>query len=262
MQAANPYDAPAAALESAQKLCESCGVAIERPALTCPACGARQRKMVSKPALLLLTFFLGGVGAHKLYVGHWVQGIFYLLLAWTWIPALIALIEFIVYACTSSERLNQRYSARASAGLVAAVMIAVVVLILGVLAAIAIPAYEDYNLRSKLSEAVYEMGEYKSAVSDYYADRQQLPVTGAEVTPPAAPAGASERPRYTSAIRIARGGVVVGVLAGNVDKKLTGQAIMLVPRAKGPDLTWDCGVQSEAMLRFVRMDCRSVMPLP
>jgi type IV pilus assembly protein PilA len=136
------------------------------------------------------------------------------------------------------------------------------VLLIGTLAAITIPAFEDYNMRTKMSEAVFEMGEYKSAVSQYYADKQQLPVTGAEVALPAAPVRASERPRYTSAISIARGGVVVGVLAGNVDKKLTGQAIMLVPRAKGPDLTWDCGVQSEAMLRFMRMDCHTVMPLP
>lgn len=261
MQAANPYDAPAAALESAQKPCESCGAALAPTAVTCPACGARQRKTVSKPALLALSFFLGGVGAHKFYLGHWVQGALYLLFAWTWIPALVALIEFVVYACTSSERLNRNYSARAPAALVAAILLAVVLLVLGGLAAVAIPAYQDYNLRTRLSEAMFEMGDYKTAVSDFYAEKQQLPASGAEVAAPAVNAPSS-RPRYTSSIRIARGGVVVGVLAGNLDQRLSGQAILMVPRAKGPDLSWDCGVQSQALLRYVPLSCRTVMPVP
>ena len=55
---------------------------------------------------------------------------------------------------------------------------------------------------------------------------------------------------------------MAGALAGNVDKRFTGQAVLLVPRTKGPDLTWDRGVQSEALLRLVPMSCRTVMPLP
>lgn len=53
-------------------------------------------KSVNKIAYLLLTFFLGGIGVHKFYVGKTGSGILYLLLCWTFIPTIIALIEFIV----------------------------------------------------------------------------------------------------------------------------------------------------------------------
>ncbi len=45
----------------------------------------------------------------------------------------------------------------------------IVVAIIGILAAIAVPAYQDYMVRSKASEVILRLGEVKTAVSDYYA---------------------------------------------------------------------------------------------
>lgn len=42
---------------------------------------------------LLLSFFLGGVGAHKYYVGKERQGLFRLLFCWTFIPTLVGIVE-------------------------------------------------------------------------------------------------------------------------------------------------------------------------
>ncbi|NLB71358.1 MAG: NINE protein [Chloroflexi bacterium] len=42
---------------------------------------------------VLLALFLGGLGAHKFYLGQTGAGIVYLLFCWTSIPAWIALIE-------------------------------------------------------------------------------------------------------------------------------------------------------------------------
>ena len=67
-------------------------------------------KPVNKVALLLLTFFLGGVGGHKFYLRKYLQGLLYLLFCWSGIPALIALFEFIIYACKSEADLQQAYS--------------------------------------------------------------------------------------------------------------------------------------------------------
>ena len=47
----------------------------------------------------------------------------------------------------------------ASASLVAAIVVAMEVLILGVLAAIIIPALQDYNMHIRISEVMCEMGE-------------------------------------------------------------------------------------------------------
>ena len=59
-------------------------------------------------ALLALVF--GGIGVHRFYLGKIVSGIFYLLLCWTFIPAIIALIEFIILICMSDEEFNWKYN--------------------------------------------------------------------------------------------------------------------------------------------------------
>ena len=50
-----------------EKYCQSCGEIIRISAEICSKCGARQKGMINKAALLLFTFFLGGLGVHKFY---------------------------------------------------------------------------------------------------------------------------------------------------------------------------------------------------
>ncbi|WP_180073870.1 MULTISPECIES: TM2 domain-containing protein [unclassified Acinetobacter] len=57
----------------------------------------------------LLAFFLGGFGIHKFYLGRIGWGIVYLLFCWTFIPSIVAFIEFIVYLCTSDEDFARKY---------------------------------------------------------------------------------------------------------------------------------------------------------
>lgn len=64
----------------------------------------------SKTTALLLCFFLGGFGAHKFYLGQTGWGILYLVFCWTWIPSIIALVEFIILLCTSTEDFNYKYN--------------------------------------------------------------------------------------------------------------------------------------------------------
>ena len=56
----------------------------------------------------LLGIFLGGLGIHKFYMGRHGQGILYLLLCWTYVPAIIGLIEGIIYFTDSDEKFNSR----------------------------------------------------------------------------------------------------------------------------------------------------------
>ena len=51
----------------------------------------------------------------------------------------------------------------------------IVVAIIGILAAVAIPAYQDYIARSQVSEAVSLLGGAKTPIAEYIADKGALP---------------------------------------------------------------------------------------
>ena len=51
----------------------------------------------------------------------------------------------------------------------------IVVAIIGILAAIAIPAYQDYTIRAQASEGLAMASATKAAVAEYYADKGTWP---------------------------------------------------------------------------------------
>jgi len=234
-QAANPYAAPAANLAPGHKQCESCGADILIKAEICPKCGVRQRKPVSKAALLLLTFFLGGIGGHKFYLGKNWQGVLYLLFFWTYIPGLIALVEFIIYAFTSSESLDEKYSAEGSVAVIVIVAVVAGVVVIGILAAIAIPAYQDYTVRAKVMGAIATTSPLQRSVETYYLGNQKLPAAPADLGP-----GASGVGDAFSRSSVGENGVVTLTLAPGAGSQLLGNTIVFQPRVDGGTLRWDC----------------------
>jgi ribosomal protein L40E len=112
---------PAAATSTVQsapkptKFCQHCGAEINQMAEICPKCGVRvalEPSLIKEPksrtTAILLAFFLGGIGIHKLYLGSgnwWL----YLLFCWTFIPAIIAFIEFIQLAIMSDATFHAKY---------------------------------------------------------------------------------------------------------------------------------------------------------
>ena len=53
----------------------------------------------------------------------------------------------------------------------------IVIAIVGILAAVALPAYQDYTVRAKVSEAVAKSAEIKTAISEYYSARNEIPAS-------------------------------------------------------------------------------------
>jgi len=64
----------------------------------------------SRTVAVLLALFLGGIGAHKFYLGKVGSGLLYLLFCWTLVPAIVAFIEGILWLCMSNESFATRYS--------------------------------------------------------------------------------------------------------------------------------------------------------
>jgi TM2 domain-containing membrane protein YozV len=224
--------------------------------MACPACGVRQRKRVAKAKLLLLTFFFGGVGAHKFYLGQWLQGLLYALFCWTLIPGLVALVELAVYACSGSARLNRLYSVWAPAWAAAGGTALFLVVLIGTLAAISIPAYRQYEARGRASAVLYALSDYKDAVRDYHDQNKKLPASGADTGFKPVPVP------HTLSARIDRGGVVVGVMSAAISREVEGHALILRPRLEGDRLIWDCGVQSAKLAKYVPASCQEVVRLP
>jgi TM2 domain-containing membrane protein YozV len=70
---------------------------------------AYPRPIKSKGTAIVLALLLGGLGAHKFYLGHPGWGVLYILFCWTFVPSIIALIEAILYALTSDHDFHRKY---------------------------------------------------------------------------------------------------------------------------------------------------------
>ena len=66
--------------------------------------------MKNKTTAALLAFFLGGIGIHRFYLGQGGKGVIYLLFCWTFIPALVAFIDFIIFLTMDEYKFNAVYN--------------------------------------------------------------------------------------------------------------------------------------------------------
>jgi TM2 domain-containing membrane protein YozV len=149
-----------------EKYCGSCGAIINIKANPCPNCGARQHPAINKTSLVLITFFLGGMGAHKFFVGKTIQGIFYLVFCWTLIPSIIAFVEFLIYAFTDETKLQEKFPHfKSEPVIIAVVVFFCMTFVLAILAAIAIPLYLGYMADANLTV----MNKTGSAVASFCA---------------------------------------------------------------------------------------------
>jgi len=83
------------------------------PAPVLPAAqGVGRHNGKSKITAGLLAILVGGLGIHKFYLGGWGWGILYIVFMWTFIPALVGLIEGIVYLTMSERAFDETYNHR------------------------------------------------------------------------------------------------------------------------------------------------------
>lgn len=66
----------------------------------------------SKMAAGILGILLGGIGAHKFYLGRAGAGILSILFCWTYIPAILGFIEGIMILCSNDENFQLKYQVR------------------------------------------------------------------------------------------------------------------------------------------------------
>ena len=64
----------------------------------------------SKGTAAFLAIVLGGIGAHKFYLGNPGWGIVYFLFSWTFIPACLGFLEGMIYLTMSNKSFDEKYS--------------------------------------------------------------------------------------------------------------------------------------------------------
>ncbi len=113
----------------------------------------------------------------------------------------------------------------------------IVVAIIGILAAIAIPAYQDYTIRAQVSEGLNLSGGAKAAVTEYFQDRGTMPTTNAIAGLAAA---GDIQGKYVDQVLVTTG--VIAVQYGNdAHEVITGQHLELTPNTSNPgSFQWDC----------------------
>jgi type IV pilus assembly protein PilA len=126
----------------------------------------------------------------------------------------------------------------------------IVIAIIGILAAIAIPAYQNYTIRSQVTEGLSLADGWKTAISEFYDQNGTFP-TGSSVAGSATQiAESAVTGKYVSAIAIAQPGQIQITYSGaQANKNINGKFLDLSPGLDANnDIIWICGTATRPAL--------------
>ena len=134
----------------------------------------------------------------------------------------------------------------------------IVVAIIGILAAIAIPAYQDYIARAQVSESMQLLGGAKIVLAEYYQNNGVWPTSPGDL-------GVSTQGRYIETVSfLAPTGATITVQAtfksADVSALIKNKSVIL--RTEDGARTWNCGPAptNGIGLAYLPQACRVVMP--
>ena len=122
----------------------------------------------------------------------------------------------------------------------------IVVAIIGILAAVALPAYQDYTIRAKVSELVLAAAGFKTAIAEKATVDGTLGSAGMALT-------------VITSGRISGGSVQDGgsiTITGSSTSVGTAVTVMLNPSLGGGRVAWACSTGASAQWKYVPAVCR------
>jgi len=128
----------------------------------------------------------------------------------------------------------------------------IVVAIIAILAAIALPAYQDYLARSQVSEAMSLTSGARTAVAEEYANTGTW--TGIDNDAAGLAAAASINGTYVNDVAVDAGIITAGFKAG-ASAKINADDFILSPVDQGGSISWTCS-NSTVAAKYLPSSCR------
>ncbi|HEZ1013952.1 TPA: pilin [Neisseria meningitidis] len=114
----------------------------------------------------------------------------------------------------------------------------IVIAIVGILAAVALPAYQDYTARAQVSEAILLAEGQKSAVTEYYLNHGTWPSNNSS----AGVASSSKiKGKYVEKVEVAKGVITATMLSTGVNNEIKGKKLSLWAKRQDGSVKWFCG---------------------
>lgn len=136
----------------------------------------------------------------------------------------------------------------------------IVVAIVGILAAIALPAYQDYMVRAKTTEPMAKLDEMKLTVAEFFSSNGAMPQTNASAGFPAAPTPYGKFASDFGLDFVDASTVRVGVQFNNLHGSLDTGWVILTGQQLSADepVIWTCSTTVNATAyRYLPSNCRS-----
>ena len=129
----------------------------------------------------------------------------------------------------------------------------IVVAIIGILAAIAIPAYQDYTIRAQVSEGLNLSGAAKAAVTEYYQDQGAFP--GDNATAGLADS-ATITGKYVDSVAVGANGVISVTYGGDANANIGAAVLSMTPTDNTGSVSWECAGDATLVDKWLPAACR------
>ncbi|HHY5264830.1 TPA: pilin [Neisseria meningitidis] len=114
----------------------------------------------------------------------------------------------------------------------------IVIAIVGILAAVALPAYQDYTARAQVSEAILLAEGQKSAVTEYYLNHGEWPANNSS----AGVASSTDiKGKYVAGVKVEKGVITATMASSNVNNEIKDKKLSLWAKRQDGSVKWFCG---------------------
>ncbi|MBH2225078.1 pilin [Neisseria meningitidis] len=114
----------------------------------------------------------------------------------------------------------------------------IVIAIVGILAAVALPAYQDYTARAQVSEAILLAEGQKSAVTEYYLNHGIWP---GDNTSAGVATSTDIKGKYVQSVTVANGVITAQMASSNVNNEIKDKKLSLWAKRQNGSVKWFCG---------------------